>query len=100
LRRPDTTGGRRAGGGHDATPRRAGLAGLGSHTTIVVGMDSEFPRLIGAHEIRDLLGVSRQRVYQLAGQSGFPKPVATLAQGKIWAVDEVETWIDTHRSKR
>ena len=41
-----------------------------------------------------------QRVYQLAGQSGFPKPVATLAQGKIWAVDEVETWIDTHRSKR
>ena len=62
-------------------------------------MDDEFPRLIGAHEIRDMLGVSRQRVYQLAGQSGFPKPVATLAQGKVWAVEEVEIWIDAHRGK-
>jgi predicted DNA-binding transcriptional regulator AlpA len=61
-------------------------------------MDGELPRLVGAHEIRDLLGVSRQRVYQLAGQSGFPKPVATLAQGKIWAVDDIETWIKTNRA--
>ena len=63
-------------------------------------MDDEFPRLIGAHEIRDMLGVSRQRVYQLAGQSGFPKPVATLAQGKVWAVEDVQTWIDAHRCKQ
>ena len=61
-------------------------------------MDGEPLRLVGAHEIRALLGVSRQRVYQLAGQSDFPKPVATLAQGKIWAVDDIETWIDGHRS--
>ena len=63
-------------------------------------MTDEHPRLIGAHEIRGLLGVSRQRVYQLAGQSGFPKPVATLAQGKIWLVDDIETWIGAHRSPR
>ncbi|MEU7909013.1 AlpA family phage regulatory protein [Actinoplanes sp. NPDC049118] len=60
-------------------------------------MDGESPRLVGAHEIRDLLGVSRQRVYQMAGRSDFPRPVATLAQGKIWAFDEVEAWIGTHR---
>jgi predicted DNA-binding transcriptional regulator AlpA len=54
--------------------------------------------LIGAHEIRDMLGVSRQRVYQLAGREDFPRPFATLAQGKIWLVEDVEAWIRTHRS--
>ena len=68
--------------------------------TIVIRMDGEPLRLIGAHEIRDLLGVTRQRVYQLTGRSDFPKPVATLAQGKIWAVDDVEAWIGVHRPRR
>ena len=53
-------------------------------------MTSEPLRLIGAHEIRDLLGVTRQRVYQLTGRSDFPKPIAKLAQGKIWTVEDVE----------
>jgi predicted DNA-binding transcriptional regulator AlpA len=44
-----------------------------------------------------MLGVSRQRVYQLAAQPGFPQPVATLAQGKIWLIADIETWISTHR---
>ncbi len=44
-----------------------------------------------------MLGVSRQRVYQLAGRSDFPKPIATLAQGKIWALGDIETWIGAHR---
>ena len=60
-------------------------------------MNSEPPRLIGAHEIRGLLGVSRQRVYQLASRADFPKPVAVLAQGKIWTVEDVEAWIAAHR---
>ena len=45
-----------------------------------------------------MLGVSRQRVYQLAGQPTFPKPVATLAQGKIWLIADVEAWISVHRT--
>jgi predicted DNA-binding transcriptional regulator AlpA len=54
-------------------------------------------RLVGAHEIRELLGVTRQRVYQLARGDGFPSPVATLAQGKIWLIDDIEAWIGEHR---
>jgi prophage regulatory protein len=51
-------------------------------------------RLVGAHEIRMLLGgVSRQRVYQLTSRPDFPHPIADLAQGKVWAADDVETWI-------
>jgi predicted DNA-binding transcriptional regulator AlpA len=39
----------------------------------------------------------RQRVYQLTSSRDFPKPVAGLAQGKIWLTDEVEAWIIRHR---
>ena len=61
-------------------------------------MDDEPRNLVGAHEIRDMLGVSRQRVYQLAGRADFPRPFATLAQGKIWLVEDVEAWIKIHRT--
>jgi len=57
-------------------------------------------RLAGAHEVRDLLGVSRQRVYQLAARPDFPKPVAILAQGKIWAIDDIEKWLAERRRPR
>jgi prophage regulatory protein len=61
-------------------------------------MDDEILHLAGAHEVRDLLGVSRQRVYQLARRSDFPKPVAVLAQGKLWLVNEIEDWIAVYRT--
>ena len=65
--------------------------------TIVAGMVSKPIRLVGAHEIRELLGVTRQRVYQIASGDSFPSPVATLAQGKLWLVDDVQAWIRQHR---
>jgi len=54
--------------------------------------------LVGAHEIRDMLGVTRQRVYQLTSRSDFPRPVAELAQGKVWVLAEVQAWISAHRA--
>lgn len=62
-------------------------------------MHDDVPQLVGAHEIRELLGVSRQRVYQLAARSDFPEPVAHLAQGKIWTADEVTAWIEARRAR-
>ena len=47
-----------------------------------------------------MLGVSRQRVYQLAARPDFPEPVATLAQGKIWSIDDIEKWAAEHRWPR
>ena len=55
-------------------------------------------RLVGAHEIRHLLGVSRQRVYQLANRSDFPTPIAKLAQGKVWVLADIEAWIGGYRA--
>lgn len=53
--------------------------------------------LIGPKEVAELLGVSRQRVTQLARQPGFPKPVAVLKAGKIWDADEIRAWAEKRR---
>lgn len=56
--------------------------------------------LVGAAEVADLLGVSRQRVHQLSGQPSFPKPVAVLAAGSIWRRIDIERWMrDTGRER-
>jgi prophage regulatory protein len=64
--------------------------------TIVAGMapSRRTPRLVGVHEIRELLGVSRQRVHQLTRRAQFPAPVVDLAQGKVWFRDDIDAWID------
>ena len=54
-------------------------------------------RLMGAAEIRDRLGVSDQRVQQIAHRRTFPEPYATLAMGSIWAATDVEAWIAVNR---
>jgi hypothetical protein len=41
--------------------------------------------------------VSRQRAYQITSRADFPEPVADLAQGKVWAADDVEAWMKAHR---
>ena len=62
-------------------------------------MAAESIRLVGTHEIREMLGgVSRQRVNQLYSRDGFPRPVADLGQGKVWRAEDVEAWIQVHRS--
>lgn len=59
---------------------------------------SQEPRLIDVHhlvgpqEIAAMLGVSRQRVTQLAARADFPQPVVVLAMGKVWHTEDVEEW--------
>lgn len=55
--------------------------------------------LVGAYEVAQILGVSRQRVTQLAARDDFPAPVAILAAGKIWDTEEIEEW-QSKRAKR
>ncbi len=48
---------------------------------------------ISASEIAELLGISRQRVYQLLDErEDFPRPVAETPRGAIWDRREVEQW--------
>jgi predicted DNA-binding transcriptional regulator AlpA len=48
--------------------------------------------VMGAAEIAELLGVSRQRVQQLVVRPDFPKPVARLTMGKVWNTEAVQAW--------
>jgi len=65
---------------------------------IVMRMKDGPVPLVGAHEIRDMLGVSRQRVQQLATRSDFPQPAAELAQGKVWVLADIQAWISVYRA--
>lgn len=61
---------------------------------------SRVEELVGTSEIADLLGVSRQRVQQLASRPGFPEPVAVLSAGTIWRKADIERWIIETRAPR
>lgn len=50
------------------------------------------PPLVAANEIGDMLGVSRQRVTQLAATESFPAPVAVLSVGRIWLREDIVAW--------
>lgn len=56
-------------------------------SVLFVGYD-----LVGVTEIAAMLGVTTQRVSQLARTPAFPAPVATLAAGLIWERSDVEEW--------
>jgi predicted DNA-binding transcriptional regulator AlpA len=50
--------------------------------------------LVGVAEVAQMLGVSRQRVHQIAKSAkDFPKPEAFLSAGKVWSKDKIEAWL-------
>jgi prophage regulatory protein len=51
--------------------------------------------LCGLAEIASRLGVSVQRVDQLAKLDDFPEPVARLASGRVWLTDDIRAWAKT-----
>lgn len=53
---------------------------------------ADVEELVGPAEIQQLLGVGRQRVYQLTQAKGFPEPVAKLKAGAVWRTTDVVEW--------
>lgn len=56
--------------------------------------------LAGISEIGEMLGVSRQRAFQLAASKGFPEPLDRLASGPVWKRSDVERWARQRRRPR
>lgn len=48
--------------------------------------------LVGVAEVSQMLGVSRQRVTQLAKTKDFPTPAVSLAAGPVWESASIEAW--------
>jgi predicted DNA-binding transcriptional regulator AlpA len=58
--------------------------------------EQENPRpqdLVGATEAAHLLGVSRQRVAQLAERPDFPAPIARISAGPVWTRASVHAFM-------
>ncbi|WP_436519590.1 helix-turn-helix transcriptional regulator [Actinoplanes sp. HUAS TT8] len=56
------------------------------------------PRLMGAREIGERLGVCRQRIQQLSERDDFPEPFQALSMGRVWWECDVEVWVTWWRS--
>jgi hypothetical protein len=50
------------------------------------------PVLLGASEVGEMLGVSRQRVHQLRNLSTFPAPLVVVAMGPLWEERAIEAF--------
>ncbi|TYB98388.1 DNA-binding protein [Micromonospora sp. WP24] len=48
-------------------------------------------------EIAAFLGVSRQRANTLADRADFPKPIAHLTVGRVWATVDIRAWAEKRR---
>jgi predicted DNA-binding transcriptional regulator AlpA len=51
-------------------------------------------------EIAELLGVTKPRAHQIAGESGFPAPVAEDVHGRVWNRYEVQAWARKWRREK
>lgn len=62
----------------------------------VEALEPDTPELVSAADAAIILGVTRQRVHQLATEHPrFPAPYARLATGPIWTVPTIEHFRDT-----
>lgn len=52
---------------------------------------------MGAWEIRQRLGYSREWVQRLISRRDFPEPYQTLRMGAVWDAEDVERWIAENR---
>lgn len=48
--------------------------------------------LVTGAEIGRRLGISTQRVHQLAGQDSFPRPLGRVGNSIVWRWDDLECW--------
>jgi predicted DNA-binding transcriptional regulator AlpA len=55
-------------------------------------------RILGAREVTDFLGVTRQRFSQLVGREDFPQPIARLAATPVWLTSGVESYARRRRT--
>ncbi len=58
------------------------------------------PRLVGVAEAAALLGWDKRRIFTYLSRGSFPEPVAALASGRVWRMDDIEAFARTWRRRR
>jgi predicted DNA-binding transcriptional regulator AlpA len=58
-----------------------------------------YPEVVGVAEVAALLGVSKQRVSELARSRTFPRPLYELAAGPIWVKPTIQAFVEKWERK-
>ena len=58
------------------------------------------PILVGVSEIAGLLGTTRNRAWQVTRKADFPRPLADLAGGPVWALPMVARFLEEWPRRR
>ena len=58
------------------------------------------PHLAGVAEAAHILGWDKRRVATYVQRGSFPEPVASLAGGRVWAVDDVTDFARAFRARQ
>jgi len=57
------------------------------------------PALVSAPEAAEILGVSPQRVHELADSPGFPEPMYDLRTGRLWLESAIRAYAERRQRK-
>lgn len=71
-----------------------------TYDSIMARRDRKDVEPLRLDEIAELLGVTKQRVHQIAGEPGFPAPIAQDLRGRIWDRRAVTAWAKVWRAER
>jgi hypothetical protein len=58
------------------------------------------PAVVGVAEAAAILGWDKRRVATYVARGSFPAPLATLAGGRVWALDDVRSFAEEMRTRR
>jgi len=58
------------------------------------------PDLVGVAEASEILGWDRRRVSTYVRRGAFPEPIASLASGRVWRREDVESFGRDRRSRK
>jgi hypothetical protein len=59
-----------------------------------------WPKLVGVAEAAELLGWDKRRVITYVDRGAFPTPLASLAGGRVWALDDVREFARAFRARQ
>jgi hypothetical protein len=58
------------------------------------------PQVVGVAEAAEIMGWDKRRVVTYIDRGSFPEPLTTLASGRIWLREDVETYARAWRARR
>lgn len=59
-----------------------------------------WPKLVGVAEAAELLRWDKRRVITYVDRGAFPTPLASLAGGRVWALDDVREFAKAFRARQ